>query len=184
MSSLFTGGVMSLIPRVAEYTRERICREFDNLGPDTCRAEISQLLNQSNPELLDMATKCAVDVSRSSGEPEKVLVGFCMFYRLLLAQAAAARDHGVSGIDGANGAGLPRVTLATRNLIVKQIDEAGSDAFTRSAIADLEHNNPELLYMADDFASRHEDYLGVMQGFALLYSSLIAQCAADRLRLN
>lgn len=175
---------MSLIPRVAEYTRERICREFDNLGPDTCRSEISQLLNQSNPELLDMATKCAVDVSRNTGEPEKIMVGFCMFYRLLLAQAAATSGPDVSGINGAPRPGLPRVTLATRNLMVKQIDRSGPDAFTRSAIADLEHSNPELLCMADDFASRHEDYLGVMQGFALLYSSLVAQCAADRLRLN
>ena len=27
---------MSVLPRVTDFTRERISREFDNLGPDVC----------------------------------------------------------------------------------------------------------------------------------------------------
>src|ERR1700728_3608758 len=53
---------MSALPRVAESTREQIAREFDDLGPDACIAEISEHLHDSNPEWLYMAAKCAEDV--------------------------------------------------------------------------------------------------------------------------
>ena len=48
---------MSVLPRVTELTRERISREFDDLGPDACMAEIQADLRQHNPELLDMASR-------------------------------------------------------------------------------------------------------------------------------
>jgi hypothetical protein len=51
-------------------------------------------------------------------------------------------------------------------------------------IEDLERNNPGLLQMAHGFATRQPDYLQVMQGFALLYKSLIDQSAADRALLQ
>ena len=65
---------MSWLPTVAESTRERVSREFDNLGPDACLAEISEYLRQNNPELLDMAAKCARDV----GDAGQIMVGYAM----------------------------------------------------------------------------------------------------------
>src|SRR5688572_98814 len=53
---------MSWLPRVGERTRERVSREFDNLGPDACIAEILDELRRSNPEVLDMASRCAADL--------------------------------------------------------------------------------------------------------------------------
>ena len=47
---------MSALPRVAESTREQIAREFDDLGPDACIAEISEHLRDNNPEWLYMAS--------------------------------------------------------------------------------------------------------------------------------
>ena len=38
--------------------------------------------------------------------------------------------------------------------------------------------------MAHSFASRHKDYLGIMQGFALLYKSLVVQSSVDRIYLH
>lgn len=55
------------------------------LGPQACVAEIVSDLQRNNPEILDMATKCAHDI----GEPEEILVGFCMFYRLLAFKSVA-----------------------------------------------------------------------------------------------
>jgi hypothetical protein len=56
----------------------------------------------------------------------------------------------------------------------------GSQEFTRETVAELEQNNPELLIMSHNFAEDHEDYGGVMQGFALLYASLLAEAAQER----
>lgn len=173
---------MTLLPRVAEYTREKVSREFDSLGPDICLAEITQELRDNNPELLDMATKCATDIGASA----QIMVGFCMFYRLLIAQSSAADEQWpearkqTQAIPGLQLSPLPRVTQDTRELIVRDIDKKGSEGFTRDTLEELERSNPELLQMADGFASGHSDYLGVMQGFALLYGSLIAQSARDR----
>jgi hypothetical protein len=64
--------------------------------------------------------------------------------------------------------------------VVKQIHERGAAAFTRDALAALEQANPELLQMAHRFSSRQRNYLGTMQGFALLYACLAAQAAEDR----
>ena len=164
---------MSMLPRITQLTRERISREFDEFGPEACVAEIVSELRRDNPELLDMAAKCAADV----GETSKVMVGFGMFYRLLAAQAYA--DVGRSLMNP-----LPRIAAETREKIVGVIDEHGAEAFTLEAIKDLEETNPELMQMAHNFASRRSNYTGVMQGFALLYKSFILQSIADRARLH
>jgi hypothetical protein len=164
---------MRLLPRVTEKARERVAREFDTRGPDACMAQIIEHLERHNPELLDMAAKCAADVRN----PEKAMVGFGIFYRLLIAQFPPS-----------GGAGdltpLPRVGAETRALLVAEIDKKGAAAFTREAIADLEQSNPELLQMAHNFASGLGDYLQAMQGFALLYRSLLVQSAEERTWLH
>ena len=76
---------MSSLPRVAGLTRERIAREFDDRGPDVCRTEIILDLEANNPELLDVAARCARDV----GDFARIMTGFCLFYRLLTAEARA-----------------------------------------------------------------------------------------------
>jgi hypothetical protein len=94
-----------------------------------------------------------------------------MFYRLLVAEAAT-------------DLALPRVSSQTRGHIVQRIERKGSETFTREAIAEMEHANPELLQMAHNFAARQRNYLGVMQGLALVYASLAEQAAADRAVLH
>lgn len=158
---------MSSLPRVTEATRERISREFDNLGPDACVSEISDAMRRHNPELLDMAQRCAADL----GPAEEPMVGLAMFYRLLAAEAGAQLA-------------LPRVSGETRDAIVREIEEKGPEGFTSSALEAMERANPELLQMAHRFASRLRSYLGMMQGFALLYAALAAQAAADRTRMH
>jgi hypothetical protein len=44
--------MLSALPRVKERTRERVAREFDDLGPDVCTNSIIRDLQQHNPELL------------------------------------------------------------------------------------------------------------------------------------
>jgi hypothetical protein len=148
---------------VTAATRERISREFDNLGPDACVTDIAAAMQRHNPELLDMAQRCAADV----GAAQESMVGLAMFYRLLVAEAAAELA-------------LPRVSPATRQTIVREIDDKGAEGFTFEAIDEMERANPELLQMAHGFASRQRSYLGMMQGFALIYAALSAQSAADR----
>ena len=171
---------MSTLPRVAESTREQIAREFDDLGPDACIAEISEHLRDKNPEWLYMAAKCAGDV----GDAQRIMAGFCMFYRLLFAQVAPS--HPLTAASGVpvGLTPLPRVTAATRAALVAEIDERGTEAFIRDAIQQLEDSNPELLQMAHYFASEHENYAGIMQGFALLYAALHKQSGSDRLSMH
>lgn len=164
---------MSLLPIVTSSTRERIAMEFDDKGPNACMIQVEDNWRRHNPELLDMALKCA----RSLGDHNKIMLGFCMFYRLLLTSAAA--DSECDWLSP-----LPRVTEQTRNDIVRAIDRTGPEEFTTEAIALLQADNPELLQMAHGFASRQKDYLSVMQGFALLYRSLHEQFAADRRLLH
>jgi len=116
-----------------------------------------------------MATKCA----NSLGDYRRIMVGFGMFYRLLLAPASPGEER-------SRLSPLPRVTPLTRDMIVRLIDDKGAESFTMDVIAELEANNPELLQMAHGFASRQTEYLSVMQGFALLYKSLIDQLSAGR----
>jgi hypothetical protein len=167
---------MSSLPRVGGLMRERVAREFDDRGPEVCRTEITLDLEAGNPELLDMAVRCARDV----GDFARIMTGFCMFYRLLTAEARAARRTSPDLDDRQQLSLLPRVAPATRAAIVKRIDAMGSKAFTRESIAELEANNPELLVMAHNFAEDQADYGGVMQGFALLYASLLAEAVQER----
>ena len=156
---------MSSLPRVAALTRERVAREFDDRGPEVCRTEITLDLEANNPELLDMAARCARDV----GNFARVMTGFCMFYRVLSAQARAGLGAS-SDPDKQRLSLLPRVSAATRAEIVRRIDTIG----------ELERANAELLLMAHNFAEDHPDYGGVMQGFALLYACLLAEATRER----
>ena len=162
---------MSVVPRVTDFTRERISREFDNLGPDACMADIRKDLARHNPELLDMATKWA----REAKDGERLLTAFAMFYRLLAAETLARLEAGALSA-------LPRVSSETREQIVARIDEIGSEEFSRVAIRNLEFANPELLQMAHSIASQRADYARTMQGFALLHEALLRQSQSDRLR--
>src|ERR1700724_4613842 len=80
-----TIAAMSSLRCVAALTRERVAREFDDRGPEVCCTEITLDLEANNPELLDMAARCARDV----GNFARVMTWFCMFYRVLSAQARA-----------------------------------------------------------------------------------------------
>jgi hypothetical protein len=161
---------MSSLPRVTERARESVAREFDDRGPDACMAEIIEHLDRHNPELLDIAGNCARDL----GDPERAMLGFVMFYRLLIPAPSG----------NALLTPLPRVSEETRAMLVAEIDEEGPEDFTRQAIAELEESNPELLQMAHNFASRLGDYLHAMQGFALLYKALVVQSKSDRAKLH
>ena len=167
---------MSALPRVAESTREQITREFDDVGPDACVAEISAHLREHNPEWLYMAAKCAGDV----GNPQRIMGGFCMFYRLLIAQAATSHPMLIESDAPAELNPLPHVTAETRAAIVAEIDKSGAEAFIKDALQKLDGGNPELLQMAHYFASAQDNYLDIMQGFALLYTALLMQSEADR----
>ena len=167
---------MSVLPRVAESTREQITREFDDLGPDACVAEIAAHLREHNPEWLYMAAKCAGDV----GDPPRIMGGFCMFYRLLIAQAATSHPMLIESDAPAELNPLPHVTAATRAAIVAKIDKGGTETFIKDALQKLDGGNPELLQMAHYFASAQDNYLDIMQGFALLYTALLMQSEADR----
>jgi hypothetical protein len=171
---------VSLLPRVTEHTRESVARQFDDLGPQSCVAEITSDLRSNNPELLDMAEKCARDV----GEPERIMVGFCMFYRLLTAQSEIGRAQSPQRQSDTDMSALPRVSADTRELVAREIDEKGTHAFTDEYIGQLERENPELLQMAHNFAARHAEYLRIMQGMALLWASLVAQLRADRTHMH
>lgn len=164
---------MSVLPRVTETARERVAREYDVRGPDVCMAEVVDHLQQQNPEMLDMALKCAAD----SENPEKAMVGFTLFYRLLSGQLPAGSGARTLTL-------LPRVSPNTRELLVRQVDAEGPETFTTEAIAELDDTNPELLQMAHIFASQFSSYLVVMQGFALLYKSLLIQSKIDLVQLH
>lgn len=115
--------------------------------------------------------------AQNVGQPDKTIVGFAMFYRLLAVESSLA-------VGGPELHTLPRVAPETRDLLVRKIDEEGPEGFALEAISHLEQNNPELLQMVHAFASRHSNYLGVMQGFALLYQALVLQLSGDRARVH
>ena len=164
------GFELSMLPRVTEETREMIAREFDTRGPDICTAEVVAHLKQHNPELLDMATRCAADI----GDSRKVMLGFAMFFRLLVPGLSTSGDLSP----------LPAVSQETRASLVREIDSQGPETFTMEAIAELERSNPELLQMTHSFATRLRQYLLAMQGFALMYKALVLQSAEQRSRLH
>src|SRR5258708_39729422 len=98
---------MSLLPRVTEKARELVAREFDDRGPDACMREIIEHLKRYNPELLDMAAKCAGDLRNSA----KARVGVGVFYRLF--SPAPAPPHVFRP--------LPRLRAGTGELPVPEI---------------------------------------------------------------
>jgi hypothetical protein len=152
-----------------------VARQFDDVGPEGCVDEIVADLRSNNPELLDMAQKCARDV----GDPERIMIGFCMFYRLLTVQSGTGRADAPAQ-SKTEMSTLPHVSAATRALVVREIDAKGPEAFTDEYVRHLELDNPELLQMAHNFAAHHAQYLRIMQGIALLWASLVAQLRADR----
>ena len=164
------------LPRVNALTRERVARELDDRGPDVCLTEVVHELQASNPEVLDMAMRCARDV----GDFPRVMTGFCTFYRLLSDEARTAAGASRESADARSIGLLPRVSATTREAIVRRIDAIGPDEFTRQAIAELERDNPELLLMSHNFAEDQKDYIGVMQGFALIYASLLEESRRER----
>jgi hypothetical protein len=135
--------------------------------------EVINDLRQQNPEVLDTAIKCA----RSHGDYTRVMQGFGMFYRLILAPSVP--DSGGTLLNP-----LPRVTPQTRDLIVAQFDELGPEVFTTNGIEELEKQNPQLLQMAHSFASAQPSYPTVMQGLVLVYKAFADQAAADRTLLH
>jgi hypothetical protein len=133
-------------------------------------SETRHELRETNPEVLDMATKCAESFG---GESERILLELFIFYRLLRTEYKAM-DSRLRELTP-----FPRVTPRTRDRLVEQIDGEGLEAFTLGAIEHLRQHNPELLEMAHNSAGRCADYLPVMQGFALVYKALAEQAATD-----
>ena len=108
---------MSVLPRVTELTREQISREFDDLGPEACMAEIRADLQRHNPELLDMASRWAGD----GRETKSLMTAFGMFYRLMTAEALA--PLGVAALNP-----LPRVSAEVRDSVIDRIEESAPKA--------------------------------------------------------
>jgi hypothetical protein len=155
------------LPLVHEVFWERVARDFENVGPEACLAEIVDELLVDNPHFLETAIRCA----RDSNAPQRVLTGFAMYYRIL---ALGARDR---------GGALPRIAIETRDAIATLVSELGDRQFTSLATDTLRDENPCMMQMADSFASRSPNYLLVMQGFVLLYRMLSAQAVVDGLRV-
>lgn len=162
---------MSIVPRVTALVRERVCREFDNRGPDACIVDAMTEMERTNPELLKLAKERA----SALGTPSRLMSGFAMFYCLLM-RAWPTREEHLSA--------LPQVTVDTLRRVEAVLRQQGSKAFLADTLDDLERNNPELLAMTHAFAERQADYLGVMQAFALLYRALVDQSDADRAYLH
>lgn len=160
---------MSLIAPLAEATRERIAQEFDDRGPDACMAEIIIDLRRNNPELLDIASRCAEGL----GNAERIMQAFGMFYRLMI-------DPWLPADDPLGLSPLPRVTPETRDSLVEEIDRQGPEAFTLDVVSELERNNPELLQALHAIASATRNPLGVTQGLALFYRAVAVQAAGGR----
>lgn len=162
---------MTFFLPISATTREQIAREFDERGPEVCLAEVIEDLKRTNPLLLGIARNCAASLD----DQKRVMLGFGMFYRLLIAPCVPA-----VGNPGVNP--LPCVTDETCDSVIDEIDRDGTEAFTMRIIEDLEDNNPELLQMAHHFASRQADYLGAIQGLALFYKSIVEESMAVRSR--
>lgn len=158
------------LPRVTTLTREKIARELDERGPESCLAEAVRELADHNPEILDIATKCA----RSFGDRyAKAMLELCVFFRLLFVEFRNM-DPALRLLNP-----FPRLTAQTRDKLVQQIEEHGIEAFTARTIEHLALYNAELLEMAHNAAERKDGYVRLMHGFALLYRALEEQCAAD-----
>ena len=138
---------MSLLPRVTGKARELVSREFDTRGPDVCLAEVIEHLERHNPELLDMAAKCAAELEN----PAKVMVGFGVFYRLLIGPLPVVAGARVL-------TPLPRVSVETRAQLVAEIDDKGSETFTTEAIAELENGTVARTLLGDEVVDHYLNY--------------------------
>ena len=159
-----------MLPLVTTHTCEKTARELDDRGPDSCMLETLHELRDTNPEVLDMAEKCAASFGSRT---KTILLELLIFYRLLRAEYKAM-DPRLRML-----ASFPRVSTQTRDRLLEQIDSMGEQAFTRRAIEDFEKYNPELLLMAHNSATRCGEYLPIMQGFALIYRALSEQAATE-----
>jgi hypothetical protein len=160
--------MMPIVP-VNEETRERIAREFDDRGPQACMDEILGDLRRNNPELLDIAYRCAA----SLGQAPRVMITFGMFYRLMLAPWKPSTDR-------RSLSPMPRVTPQTRDRLVAEIDAKGAEDFTLDVVTELAETNPELLQALHALVSTAPDPLGVTQGLTLFYQAVILQAANGR----
>ncbi len=164
---------MSLIALITEAARERIAQEFDDRGPDACMAEIMIDLRRNNPELLDIASRCAA----SLGGAPRIMQSFGMFYRLMIDPWRPA-DNPLSLSP------LPHVTSETRDRLVEEIDRDGPVAFTINVVVELEQSNPELLQAMHAIASATPEPLAMTQGLALFYRAVVLQVAGGRPALH
>ena len=156
---------MATLPLVSQRHWERVSRDFDDVGPDACVAEIVEVLSGENPHYLAIARRCA----RDSADEARAFTGFAKFYRIL---ALDAREQGVA---------VPRITAQTLDVIDTLIEEFGEERFIVLATEMLCEENPILAQMSESFASRQQDFLTVMQGFVLLYKCLSVQAMIDGL---
>lgn len=156
---------MPTLPPVSERHWERVVRDFDDVGPQACVAEIVEDLRKENPHYLAIARRCASDAA----DEARAFTGFAKFYRIL---ALDARERNTS---------VPRITAQTLDVVDALLEELGEERFIVLATETLCGENPSLSQMADSFASPGHDYLTVMQGFVLLYNCLSTQAVIDGL---
>ena len=100
---------------------------------------------------------------------------------------SVARDFDLRGPDACTAEIIEHLEEHNPELLdmaARWADDLGPEGFTIEALAELEQNNPELLQVAHSFASRLRNYLHGMQGFALLYKSLVIQTSVERARLH
>lgn len=157
--------IVITLPFVSERHWERVAREFEDLGPTVCIAEIVEQLNADNPRYLATARRCAEDAVNEAG----AFTGFAKFYRIMALDARERR------------ADVPRISAQTLDVIGTLIEEFGEETFVLLATELLCEENSCLAQMADSFASRQPDYLTIMQGFVVLYKCLSVQAAIDGL---
>ena len=155
---------MTTLPLVSERHWERVARDFDDVGPQACIAEIVEQLRAQNPHYLAIAQRSAAD----AGDEASAFTGFAQFYRIL---DLDARDR---------GGAVPRITAQTLDVIDALVEEFGEEQFIVLATEMLCEENPFLSQMAHSFASRR-DYLTVMKGFVLLYKCLSVQATINGL---
>ena len=156
---------MPSVPLVSEDHWERVARDFEDVGPEACIADIVDELRTDNPHYLAIARRCAHDALDEAG----ALTGFLKFYRIL---AFGARDRGEL---------VPRIAPQSLDVVDTLIVEFGEDRLVTLAAETLCEENGCLAAMAHGFASRSSDYLVVMQGFAALYYCLSVQATIDSL---